>query len=95
MKSDYKPLQDYLKVVYKKLDVEDVVSGAEVVTAYKEIVGDLIGKLSQNIKFNDGLLYVTIASAALRQELSYKRQSLTEKINQKIGGNRLKDIVFR
>ena len=95
MKSDYKPLQDYLKVVYKKLDVEDVVSGAEVVTAYKEIVGDLIGKLSQNIKFTDGLLYVTIASAALRQELSYKRQSLTEKINQKIGGNRLKDIVFR
>ena len=88
-------MQDYLKVVYKKLDVEDVVSGAEVVTAYKEIVGDLIGKLSQNIKFNDGLLYVTIASAALRQELSYKRQSLTEKINQKIGGNRLKDIVFR
>ncbi|MBQ7279724.1 MAG: DUF721 domain-containing protein [Bacteroidales bacterium] len=95
MGKEVQPLQEYLKTVYRRLDVEEAVSGVEVVTAYKEIVGELISKLSQQMQYKQGCLYVTIASAALRQELSYKRQSLTEKINQKIGKDILKDVIFR
>lgn len=93
--NDYQPLQHYLKNVYSRLHVDEAVDGVVATEAYKKIVGDLINKLTTSIKYKDRRLYVTLASAALRNELSYKRQSLTEKINEAIGRPLVSDIIFR
>lgn len=95
MNNDFKPLQDYLKTVYRQLHIDDAVDGVEVVAAYRQVVGDLINKLTTSVRYDHHRLYVNLASAALRTELSYKRQSLTDKINTTMGRNVLQEIIFR
>ena len=94
MYSNEHTLQDLLKQVYKKLDMEDTVNEIEVIRCYKLIVGDLISRLTWSVKFKDGVLTAQLASAALRQELFYRRNSLVEKINESLGRNVVREIRF-
>ncbi|MBQ4376107.1 MAG: DUF721 domain-containing protein [Bacteroidales bacterium] len=94
-KSDFQPLQVYLKHVYEQLHVADAVDGVEVIDAYKKTVGDILTKLTKDIRYDNHKLYVTLFSAALRSELFYKRQALIDKVNEIIGRPVLKEIVFR
>ncbi|MBQ0160797.1 MAG: DUF721 domain-containing protein [Bacteroidales bacterium] len=94
MYSNEHTLQDVLRKAYHKLDLDDVANEIEVKVAYKQVVGDFINRLTWSIKFADGTLTVQLASAALKQELFYKRTSLADRINEAIGKNAVKKIVF-
>ena len=87
-------LQDVLKTVYKQVDVSDALVEREVVAAYNDVVGELIAKLTRKITLAKGVLRVQLSSAALRQEMSMRKESLIEKINEKLSEPRVKDIVF-
>ena len=94
MYSNEHSLQDLLKSVYHNLDMDDTADEIEVKDAYSRVVGDLISRLSRSVRFSQGTLTVQLASAALRQELFYRRDSLAEKINEAIGRRAVKKIVF-
>ncbi|MBR3725299.1 MAG: DUF721 domain-containing protein [Bacteroidales bacterium] len=94
MYSNEHTLQDLLRKAYQRLDMTEAVTEMEVKEAYKKVVGDLIGKLTWEIRFKDGTLKVSIASPGLRQELWYRRESLMEKINDMLGRPVIKRIVF-
>ncbi|MBQ0015395.1 MAG: DUF721 domain-containing protein [Bacteroidales bacterium] len=94
MSKDFQPLQVYLNKAYSDLGLTDLAQGARVIEVYKSVVGDLISKLSSSIRYDNHRLYVSIASAALRNEMAYKRQSLVSKINEEIGQPLLHDIIF-
>ena len=87
-------LQDLLRNVYEQNDMTDAVNQNAVIDAYNEVVGDMIAQLSRNFKLKKGVLHVQLSSAALRQEMSFRKESLLAKINEKITGFELKDIVF-
>ncbi len=76
------------------MDMDDTAREMEVVRVYRAAVGDLIGRLSTSVKFKQGELTVQLASAALRQELTYRRSSLMDRINQMLGYPAVKKIVF-
>lgn len=94
MYSNEHTLQDLLKKLYHKLDMDDTATEMEVKRAYTNVVGDFINRLTWSVKFADGTLTVSLASAALKQELFMRRSSLTEKINEAIGRKAVKNIVF-
>ncbi|MBR5028431.1 MAG: DUF721 domain-containing protein [Bacteroidales bacterium] len=87
-------LQDLLKTVYKQVDVADAFAEQEVIAAYNEVVGEMIAQLSRNLKLKKDVLHVQLSSAALRQEMSFRKESLLTKINEKNTEVKLKDIVF-
>ena len=87
-------LQDLLKTVYKQVDVADAFAEQEVIAAYNEVVGELISKLTLKITLQKNTLHVQLSSATLRQEMSMRKESLVEKINEKISENAISDIVF-
>lgn len=67
----------------------------QVRAAYNHVVGELIAKLTQSLRFESGILYVRILSAALRHEMTLRKQSLIDKINQQLNRPVLEDIVFQ
>lgn len=87
-------LQDLLRKTYHRLDMDDTVLEMDVKRAYRQVVGDFISRLTWDIKYSQGRLTVQLASAALRQELFYKRSSLADKINETLGRRAVKDIIF-
>lgn len=95
MNKDFHPLQHYLKNVYEQLNITEAVDSVEVTEAYKKTVGELLTKLTRDIRYDNHRLYVTLFSAALRSELFYKRQGLIDKINDTLGRPVLQEIVFR
>ena len=90
---EYK-LQDLLQKVYEQNDMTDAVNQNAVIDAYNDVVGEMIAQLSRNFKLKKGVLHVQLSSAALRQEMAFRKESLLAKINEKITGVELKDIVF-
>lgn len=94
MYSNEHSLQDLLKTAYNRLEMSDVVDEMDVKTAYERVVGDLIARLTWKVRYQDGKLSVTLASAALRQELFYRRESLRVSINDAVGRNVVQQIEF-
>ena len=97
MNSDYNEhtLQDLMKQMFKVCDMIDKANEMDIIKTYRFVVGDLISKLTQDIKLRNKTLYVKISSAALRNELSYKKQDLIIKINSEFNYSAIDSIVFQ
>ena len=93
MYSNEHTLQDLLKKAYRRLDMDETVMEMEVKRAYNSTVGDLISRLT-SVRYSQGTMTVSVASAALRQELWHRRDSLAARINDTIGNRAVKKIVF-
>ena len=97
MNSDYNEhtLQDLMKQMFKDCDMIDKANEMDIIKTYRFVVGDLISKLTQDIKLRNKTLCVKISSAALRNELSYKKQDLIIKINSELNYSAIDSIVFQ
>lgn len=78
-------LGDVLAKVYRTMELDTLADEMEVKRVYQGVVGDLISKLTMEVKYSDGVLRVRYASAALRMEISYKKTDLINKINENLG----------
>lgn len=87
-------LQDLLKTIYEQNEMTDILYRKAAIDAYNEVVGEMIAQLSRNFKLKKDVLHVQLSSAALRQEMSYRKDALLAKINEKMTEFKLKDIVF-
>ena len=63
--------------------------------SWKEIVGEHIANNTLDISFNDTVLFLTLKSAALKQELSFNKQQIITNINRFCGSKLINDIVFK
>ena len=87
-------ISDLIEQIYRRNDMTAAVDAGRVKMAYKAVVGELIEKLTGTLRYSEGILYVTILSAALRHELRFRERGLVDKINDYIGHNAVKKIVF-
>ena len=92
---DERKLSDILKVVYRRMELDEAANEMEVKDMYHKVVGDLISKLTWEVKYDKGTLYVKLASASLRNELMYKREDLENKINENLGRRAVTKIIFK
>lgn len=88
-------ISDLLSQLYRQNNLSSVVDIYQVRSAYNEVVGELIARLTQSLRFESGTLYVRLLSAALRHEMTLRKQSLIEKINQQLGRSVVEDIMFQ
>ena len=94
MYSNEHTLQELLSKAYHRLDMDEWATEVEVRTAYKAVVGDWLSKLTLAAKYDKGTLTLRLASAALKQELFYRRSSLAERINDTLGRQAVHKIVI-
>jgi len=84
-------VNDYIKEMH--LDVK--LSEVSVINSWEEIVGKAISSRTKKIFIKDHVLYVHLNSSVVRNELLMLREELKEKLNQKAGGEVIKEIVLR
>ncbi|HWY10890.1 MAG TPA: DUF721 domain-containing protein [Bacteroidia bacterium] len=84
-------INEFLK--QEKLDVK--ISRFTVKNSWTEIVGEHIANNTLDISFNDTVLFLTLKSAALKQELSFNKQKIIDNINRFCGSKLISDIVFK
>ncbi|MBR6247553.1 MAG: DUF721 domain-containing protein [Muribaculaceae bacterium] len=83
-------IDDFLK--QERLDGE--LDQQQALALWPEIVGPGINRYTVRRTVRDGVMTVTIASAVLRNELMMHRTTLIARINQALGRDVIKEIVF-
>lgn len=95
MYSNEHHISDLLSQLYQQNNLSSVVDVYQVRSAYNEVVGELIAKLTQSLRFESGILYVRLLSAALRHEMTLRKQNQIDRINQHLGRPAVEEIVFQ
>lgn len=89
-----RPLNYYIQKLFRQLDMGEFASEMEVQRTYRYLAGDLIYKLTTLCSYRDGTLKLRFAAAALRQEMTLRRDKLRQRMNDELKGNVIKKIVI-
>ena len=63
--------------------------------AWGEILGPMVMKSTQNLYIKNQVMYVSISSSALRNELLLNRKRLLKGLNEYAGAEVIKNLVIR
>lgn len=66
----------------------------KVVNAWEKAVGEVIARYTTNIRVHDGVLYITLSSAALKQELLYRKTEIAKLLNAEVGSEIIREVVI-
>jgi predicted nucleic acid-binding Zn ribbon protein len=84
-----------LQQLAQNLGISKTLRQYDVLASWKSIVGQRIARVTEAQRMDNGILYVTVATAPWRAELSMMRLEIIEKLNKRMGTKIVKDIRFR
>ncbi len=87
-------LKDAISLFLKENNLESKLNETRVIIAWEEVAGKLISRHTNHMYVKDRILFVKVDSAALREELSYQRSKLVQKLNKATGLEVIDDIKF-
>jgi len=85
---------DALKAAFEESGIDNKLKETRLLENLNQILGEHISKHIQSKRISKSILYIRLDSAALRHELSYRRDELKKALNESIHQELLKDIVF-
>ena len=69
--------------------------GKETYLKWYEMMGPTITKYTKSINLRKTTLYITIESAALKQELSFSKEKIKDRMNEELGEEHIQTVVIR
>jgi predicted nucleic acid-binding Zn ribbon protein len=84
-------MQDYIK----EMNLGSKLREVSIIESWEEMVGKAIASRTSRVFIKDNILYVNLKSSVVRNELMMIREALRQKINEKAGGEYIKEIVFK
>lgn len=85
---------DVIRQFLRLQGLETPLNEVRAVKVWPEVAGPLVAKLTSDVSFRQGTLYVKITRPALRQDLSMMRTELIGKVNAAVGAQVVQNIVF-
>ncbi len=76
-------------------ELYDKMMAVRVERVWKEKMGSLVMQYTRNLYVRDHILYVSLSSSVLRNELALSREQLVKRLNEYVGATVIRDIVFR
>jgi predicted nucleic acid-binding Zn ribbon protein len=89
-----KSIKDLLSTVFKSYNQGYKYEETSVINSWEQIVGTMIAKKTSKIFINKKVLYLTLSSPALKNELRYHKLVLIDKINDFAKQKVINDINF-
>ncbi len=94
-RSNTKSLGDLLGEYIRQNGIENRLQEVDVVEYWNELLGPVMIRFTRNIRISKGVLYVELTSSVVRAELMMMREDLRNRINQKMGRDIVRQIIFR
>lgn len=89
-----KPIKELVDKILRAYGYQDQLDEIELIKQYELAVGKMFVKHTEKIYFKNKKLFVTLNSAALRQEMSYAKEALKERLNSIMGRPIINEIVI-
>lgn len=88
-------LSDVLQNIIKGYRLDKKIDALDIVDSWKRVLGSGVSNYTLDVLFKKDTLYVKLSSAVLREELSYGKPKIISLLNEDIGKEIVKDIIFR
>ena len=86
---------ELIKAFYEERKGPNYLDEVKIVKNWKSVVGPFIAQFTKDLYIKDSVLFVSLTSDSLRNELSYSKAVLRKNLNDLVGYDLLTDIVFR
>ena len=86
---------DVLRQFLRQQGLETPLNEYRLVDAWKDVVGPVITRYTTNLFIKNQVLYVSLSSSVIRQELMMGRELLVRTLNQRVGATVITNIIFR
>ena len=86
---------ELIKVFYEDRKGPGYLDELKIIKGWNGVVGPFIAQYTKDLFIKDGVLLVRLTSDSLRTELGYSKSLLLKNLNQLVGYELLKDIVFK
>ena len=93
--SHAKSLGDALDELVETLGIRKKLREQDVFTRWDEAVGERIAQVATPTRMLEGTLFVSVKSAAWRNELSMRKQEIVDRLNEILTDQIVRDIKFR
>ena len=89
------PLRDVVREELSALGLSDRLKEAEIWRLWPEIVGQTIASRAMPLRIIKGTLTVAVSSGPWKQELTFLKTAMIEKLNARLGGVIVREIVLK
>ena len=90
-----KSITDVVYQYLRESGLETPLNEFRLVSAWNSIMGNTVSRYTTDLRIYNQTLYVTLSSAALKNELMMKRSTLVSMLNQSGGAQGIGRIVFK
>lgn len=88
-------LREALQDMLHELHLESKLTETRVKMHWEKTMGKTIATYTSDIQLRKNVLYLTILSAPLKQELSFAREKIRALLNEEMGEEVVKEVVIR
>jgi hypothetical protein len=94
-KSNLIKLGDAIAQLFSEEKLDEKYSIYAIRNGWEGIVGKTVAKHTTQINFSSGVLFVSIDSDVVRNEMVYSKNDLIEKVNKFVGKRLIKEMVLK
>lgn len=90
-----KAMNELLREALKKMPQRTELKRGMVLHFWPQVVGERIGSVTKDLKFEGDRLIVRVDNEAWRHEIHANRFSIIKKLNSKVGSSVVKELIVR
>lgn len=87
-------LGDAINRLMKAYRLDGKMNELTVINSWEELMGGAVASRTDKIVIKDEVMYLTLNSSVMRDELAHGKQVIIERVNQKAGFEMIKDVWF-
>jgi predicted nucleic acid-binding Zn ribbon protein len=95
MKSSERTLKEVLNEFMKSFKISDKIDEMRLKAGWEKVMGKMIAVHTVNLYLKNKTLFITLDSAALKNELSYAKKKIINMLNKEFGTKIVEEIVIR
>jgi predicted nucleic acid-binding Zn ribbon protein len=93
-KTNTQPLKEVLQEYVKALKMGSKLKEVRLIGSWEQVVGKVVGRATRDLYIKDRVLYVKLSSSVVKNELFMMRDLLVERLNEEVGSDVIKEVVF-
>jgi hypothetical protein len=93
--NDHINMSDALKEFVSTNKLQKGIDQIDVKTAWNAMMGQAIESYTTNIQLKNDVLYISLSSSVLRDELSYGKDKIIKMLNEELGKALINKVVLR
>lgn len=94
-RKDTQTIGDVLRECLEKSRMQDRLDEVRACDGFSQVVGEQLAAYCQKPTIRQGLMIIVTSNSSLRSDLNMRRSDIARRINEFIGKNIVKDLIFR